>query len=134
MVHKYTIKDEQGHGVSYVARRMLTEVIRLRNQYSMENGFLFDRIYVSPTIANFFSDLDGFFVSSDESHKNINNTTQFIGKVSDIKIYIDLEINRNQIKLSIGKSQIRELKINSIISDMEIKNIEAILEIESDLI
>lgn len=133
MVHKYTIKDEQGHGVSYVARRMLTEVIRLRNQYSMENGFLFDRIYVSPTIANFFSDLNEFFVSS-ESHKNVNNTTQFIGKVSDIKIYIDLEINRNQIKLSIGKSQIRELKINSIISDMEIKNIEVILEIESDLI
>lgn len=134
MVHKFTIKDEQGHGVSYVARRMLTEVIRLRNQYSIENGFLFDRIYVSPTISNFFSDLDVFFVDSNTKSITDSDTTQFIGKISDIKIYIDIEINRNQIKLSIGKSQIRELKINSIISDMETKNTEVILEIESDLI
>lgn len=132
MVHKYTIKDDQGHGVSYVARRMLDEVIRLRNQYFMKNEFLFDRIYVSPTIANFFSDLGGFSAYPISSY--LDSTTQFIGMVSDIKVFVDLEVNRNQIILSIGKTQIREVKINSIISDMEVKKTEVTLEIESDLI
>ena len=127
MTHKVTIKYDQG-GVSGIGRRLLTEIIFLRNKYSISNGFIFDHIYISIILIDFLREMDSY------ENKKISDTIQLVGTLNGMQVFVDLEMNRNQIKLSIDKSRIREIKINSIIDQLPTKDFEAIIEVESDLI
>ena len=57
-----------------------------------------------------------------------------MGTLSGLIVYIDISLNRNQIKLSLTKGQIRESKIDIILASNKSKIFEIIIEVDSDLI
>jgi hypothetical protein len=83
------------------------------------------------TIVNIMSDNKNFHnIAYDDS---LNNDNQPVGVICNMLVYHEFNIKRNQIKLSINKDKMRDLKISSIISN-EDKLFEIILEIDTDLI
>ena len=61
--------------------------------------------------------------------------THSMGMINGMRVFIDPSVNRNQIRISVDKSRLRDIKINSIVeNDYTQKILEIIVDIESDLI
>ena len=125
-------KDSEYHGLSYLQRKIITEIIKLRNQYYSQNGFFFDMMYVSTAMCNLLSDSPSFHSLKDVTFAD-ELTSHPVGMINDIKVFVDMSVNRNQIKLSTDKNKLRHLKINTILDDESKKKIfEISIDVESD--
>lgn len=126
-------KDDIYHGLSYIQTKIITEVIKLRNIYYQKNNFFFDNMFVSTSMFNLLSDHNLFHATDVVIYDD--ELTHSMGMIGGMKIFIDPSVNRNQIRISVDKSRLRDIKINSIVeSDYTEKILEIIVDIESDLI
>lgn len=118
-----------------MCRKLITEMVRIRNKYSLQNQSTFDRLYVPHTIFNILSDISGFHFGGLKSTSDIPDDN-LCGKILDMDIYIDLSMKRNQMLFSFDKSKLRNEKLVFLISDEEeISNFdEVILEIDTEFI
>ena len=129
MIHKLEIREKEGafFGLSYLQNKITTEITRIRNIYKQSNGFLFDRIHISTALFNILSDSKQFHIIADEDDA--------VGVIGGMHVYIDFSIPRNKIRLALGKTQTRDLKINAILDKDESEKIfDVIIEVDSDLI
>ena len=133
MKHTLVIQDNDDdyHGLAFIQRKIISEVIKLRNQYYTQNGFFFDSMYFSTAMCNLLSDSSNFNLSTSSYEDDMN--IHPVGMIFDIKIFVDILCNRNQIRLSIDRSKVRHLKIDSILDDISKNKIfEIIIDVESD--
>ena len=131
MIHKLTIQEPGGafHGLKYLQSKIITEVNRIKTISLME-GISFNTIHISSVLFNILSDSSHF-----HAHSGWLDPDQTVGVLCGMTVYIDLSMNRNQIKLSLTRDQIREHKISSILDKNSVnKDLEAIIEVDSDLI
>ena len=130
MIHKLTIQEKDGHfhGLSYLQSKIVTEMIKIRNLYTKDH-VSFNCIFIPHSILNIISDSKHF-------HKElISEEDTLVGVISNMNVYIDFNLPRNHIRLSVDKGKYRNIKINSILSNDNSEYIlEAIIEVDSDLI
>lgn len=136
MLHKLEIPErESGCSLSSLQRRIITEISKIKNIYYEKNNFNFDRIHISTSLYNILSDSNSFHTLKDIMGPDVENELSPVGVISGMHVYIDFSIRRNQMRLSIDKNQIRNMKINAIFDkDKSEKTFEAFIEINSDLI
>jgi len=133
MIHKLVIPEIGGNflGVEYLQSKIITEINKLRNQYFKKNDFFFESIYMPTSIINIISD-SKFFNALVYDH---DEEERPIGILSNMQVYTDHSLKRNQIKISINKSKLRDLKIKTILENIEdAKIFEIFIEVDSDLI
>lgn len=132
MIHKLTIQEKGGtfHGLKYMQNKIITEINKIRQLYF---GQELNSIYMSSSLFNIISDSSHFHVEMPSIGLDERHT--MMGILAGMTVYIDISLNRNQIKLSLTKGQMRESKIDSILDDNNMSKIfEVIIEIDSDLI
>jgi hypothetical protein len=137
MNYKIVIKDVEGqYGISYLQRKILTEIIKIRNKISYEtNGsFEYNILYISPRLSHIITDASFFSPVPAPEPKNYDEELIFIGHIQNMKVYIDINLNNNIVKISSDLSKIRNYKITSLFDNDKPVYTEAIIEIESDLI
>lgn len=136
MNHKIIIKDSDGqYGLSYLQRKILTEVIKVRNMLILEtnNSFDYDILYISGRLSHIITDASYFSPLPQLNTDNYDDPV-FVGYIMNLKVYIDIELNNNIIKLSSDLSKIRNYKISSLLDNKLPDYTDGIIEIESDLI
>lgn len=135
MIHKLEIKEKGGafYGLGYLQSCIITEINKLFTIYQVKNNFPFDSIYMPATIINILSDSKFFHVIAYDD--SLDEEIRPIGVISNMLVYNEFDMKRNQIKLRVNKDKMRNLKIENIISNNENNLLfEIILEIDSDLI
>ena len=136
MNYKIVIKDTEGqYGITYLQRKILTEIIKIRNKIYVEtNGsFQYDTLYISGRLSHIITDAS-YFSPTPALQTDNYDVPVFIGHIQDMKVYIDINLNNNIVKLSTDLSKIRNYKISSLLDNDRPIYTEAIIEIESDLI
>lgn len=141
MTHKLTISEIGGNflGVEYLQTKIITEINRLRSLYFAKNDFFFESIYMSSSLVNIVSDSKLFSASIyDTSLYTITHSAEEerpVGILSNMQVYMDHSLKRNQIKISINKAKSRDLKIKTILENIEGEKVfEVFIEVDSDLI
>lgn len=138
MEHKIVIRSEgvDNQGLSFLQDKVITELMAIRQYYFRRNGFLFNNVYMSPTVVNLLAYSPLFFHESDYNNSNIDDSSiYYVGSISDVKVYSDLYIHRNKFKMTIDKNKLREYKINNIIGEDLLDMVyEIFVTIDSDLI
>lgn len=137
MNYRVIIKDSDGeYGITYLQRKILTEIIKIRNKIILDtnNSFEYDTLYISGRLSHIITDASYF--SPVPHDMNVDNYDEpvFVGHIQSMKVYIDIELNNNIIKLSSDLSKIRNYKISSLLDNERPNYTDAIIEIQSDLI
>jgi hypothetical protein len=137
MIHKLTISEIGGNflGVEYLQNKIITEINKLRNMYFKQNDFFFESIYMPASLINIISDSKFFNASIYDSSLYLGEEERPVGILSNMQVYMDHTLKRNQIRISINKSMSRELKIKTILENIEGEKVfEIFIEVDSDLI
>ena len=137
MIHKLTISEIGGNflGVEYLQNKIITEINKLRNVYFKQNDFFFESIYMPTSLINIISDSKFFNASIYDSSLYLGEEERPVGILSSMQVYMDHTLKRNQIRISINKSMSRELKIKTILENIEGEKVfEIFIEVDSDLI
>lgn len=137
MIHKLTISEIGGNflGVEYLQNKIITEINKLRNVYFKQNDFFFESIYMPTSLINIISDSKFFNASIYDSSLYLGEEERPVGILSSMQVYMDHTLKRNQIRISINKSRSRELKIKTILENIEGEKVfEIFIEVDSDLI
>jgi hypothetical protein len=137
VIHKLTISEIGGNflGVEYLQNKIITEINKLRNMYFKQNDFFFESIYMPTSLINIISDSKFFNASIYDSSLYLGEEERPVGILSNMQVYMDHTLKRNQIRISINKSRSRELKIKTILENIEGEKVfEIFIEVDSDLI
>jgi len=137
VIHKLTISEIGGNflGVEYLQNKIITEINKLRNVYFKQNDFFFESIYMPTSLINIISDSKFFNASIYDSSLYLGEEERPVGILSSMQVYMDHTLKRNQIRISINKSRSRELKIKTILENIEGEKVfEIFIEVDSDLI
>ena len=117
---------------SSLQRKLLTEIIKVRNEYLSKNIF-FDRLVMNTRMFNVSADTSSFSVSNINPDL-IGEGLIKMGILAGLDVYINIELPNDVIQLSVEKSTVRDMKIDSIIYDMELENYQVDLKIISSMI
>ena len=117
---------------SSLQRKLLTEIIKVRNEYLSKNIF-FDRLVMNNRMFNVIADTSSFSVSNINPDL-IGEGLIKMGILAGLDVYINIELPNDVIQLSLEKSTVRDMKIDSIIYDMELENYQVDLKIISSMI
>jgi hypothetical protein len=117
---------------SSLQRKLLTEIIKVRNEYLSKNIF-FDRLVMNNRMFNVIADTSSFSVSNINPDL-IGEGLIKMGILAGLDVYINIELPNDVIQLSVEKSTVRDMKIDSIIYDMELENYQVDLKIISSMI
>jgi hypothetical protein len=117
---------------SSLQRKLLLEIIKVRNEYLSKNIF-FDRLVMNNRMFNFIADTSSFSVSNINPDLIGEGLTK-VGILAGLDVYINIELPNDVIQLSVGKSTARDMKIDSIIYDMELETCQVDLKIISSVI
>lgn len=137
MVHKLVISEIGGNflGVEYLQNKIITEINKLRSLYFKKNDFFFESIYMPTSLINIISDSKFFNAAIYDDSVYLGEEDRSIGILSNMQLYTDHSLKRNQIKISINKSKLRDLKIKTILENIDSgKVFEIFIEVDSDLI
>jgi hypothetical protein len=87
------------------------------------------------SLINIISDSKFFNASIYDSSLYLGEEERPVGILSNMQVYMDHTLKRNQIRISINKSMSRELKIKTILENIEGEKVfEIFIEVDSDLI
>lgn len=129
----YTMNDPSlSWNYSSLQRKLLLEIIKVRNEYLSKNIF-FDRLVMNNRMFNVIADTSSFSVSNINPDL-IGEGLIKMGILAGLDVYINIELPNNVIQLSVEKSIARDMKIDSIIYDMELENYQVDLKIISSMI
>jgi hypothetical protein len=112
-----------------VQRKIYTKIVYLCNLYHVNNEDRPSNLYASPRLIAILSDMVQFVPAG---YPNPNNIGTVYGYIFDMGVY-NSNCDDNRIIISPNKDVVRDSKIN-VILEIEEKDYEYILEIESDLI
>ena len=117
---------------STLQKKLLLEIIKVRNEYLSKNIF-FDRLVMNNRMFNVIADTSSFSVSNINPDLIGEGLTK-MGILAGLDVYINIELPNDVIQLSVGKSTARDMKIDSIIYDMELETCQVDLKIISSVI
>jgi hypothetical protein len=117
---------------SSLQRKLLLEIIKVRNEYLSKNIF-FDRLVMNNRMFNVIADTSSFSVSNINPDL-IGEGLIKMGILAGLDVYINIELPNDVIQLSVEKSIARDMKIDSIIYDIELENCQVDLKIISSVI
>lgn len=101
-------------------RRLITEIIRIKNQYLIDNGFNPTKLIVGTRIFNAISDVAGYSTNGYKISDDSFDDPTKVGKLMDMDVYLYVEMDINLIRMTIDTNLIRDIKIESILSDINI--------------
>ena len=84
-------------GLSYLQRKLITKIIYFRNLYFSKNDFLFDSIYLSTPLTNIIAYSSYFNATIYNDSLYLGEEERPIGIISDMQVYVDHNLKRNQI-------------------------------------
>jgi len=129
----YTMNDPSRlWDYSTLQRKLLLEIIKVRNEYLSKNIF-FDRLVMNNRMFNVIADTSSFSVSNINPDLIGEGLTK-MGILAGLDVYINIELPNDIIQLSVEKSTARDMKIDSIIYDMELETCQVDLKIISSVI
>jgi hypothetical protein len=129
----YTMNDPSRlWDYSTLQRKLLLEIIKVRNEYLSKNIF-FDRLVMNNRMFNVIADTSSFSVSNINPDL-IGEGLIKMGILAGLDVYINIELPNDIIQLSVEKSTARDMKIDSIIYDMELETCQVDLKIISSVI
>jgi hypothetical protein len=129
----YTMNDPSRlWDYSTLQRKLLLEIIKVRNEYLSKNIF-FDRLVMNNRMFNVIADTSSFSVSNINPDL-IGEGLIKMGIFAGLDVYINIELPNDIIQLSVEKSTARDMKIDSIIYDMELETCQVDLKIISSVI
>jgi hypothetical protein len=129
----YTMNDPSRlWDYSTLQRKLLLEIIKVRNEYLSKNIF-FDRLVMNNRMFNVIADTSSFSVSNINPDLIGEGLTK-MGILAGLDVYINIELPSDVIQLSVEKSTARDMKIDSIIYDMELETCQVDLKIISSVI
>jgi hypothetical protein len=117
-------KNDHYHGLTFFERKLVTEIVKLRNLYHMKNNFkfIFDSLSVPPYIFSLISDSSNFTIVSGKS------------TLMGMSVEIDHQLESNSIKLTTKLDTIRDLKLDYLLVDeSEPLIFEVLIKVESDI-
>ena len=117
---------------SSLQRKLLLEIIKVRNEYLSKNIF-FDRLVMNNRMFNVIADTSSFSVSNINPDLIGEGLTK-MGILAGLDVYINIELPSDVIQLSVEKSIARDMKIDSIIYDIELETCQVDLKIISSVI
>jgi hypothetical protein len=95
-----------------IQRKLITEIVRVKNEYSMKN-INFSRLLCGSPIFNIISDSNYFKVESNTPKvKDIEDGIVKMGQLMDMEVFVSIHVPRNEIHLTIGTVEIRDQKID----------------------
>jgi hypothetical protein len=103
---------------STLQRKLITEIIRIRNEKSHISGILLSKLVCSTTVFNIISDSAGFITSSFANNiPDIENGHVMMGRIFDMDIFISVDIPRDVIYLTMDTCLVRDRKIDFLLEE-----------------
>jgi hypothetical protein len=103
-----------------IQRRLVTEIVRIRNRYLMVNGFNATKLVVGSRIFNVINDSVTYSTAGHKLTDDSFDRPTLVGKLMDIDVYLYVEMDINLMRMSIDDDIIRDMKIESILNDVNI--------------
>lgn len=103
-----------------IQRRFVTEIVRIRNQYLMDNGFNPTKLIVGSRIFNVISDVAAYSTGGYKLTDDSFDQPTKVGKLMGIDVYLYVEMDINLMKMTTDDDIIRDMKIESILNDVNI--------------
>jgi len=105
-----------------IQRRFVTEIVRIRNQYLMDNGFNPTKLIVGSRIFNVISDVAAYSTGGYKLTDDSFDQPTKVGKLMGIDVYLYVEMDINLMKMTTDDDIIRDMKIESILNDINISD------------
>jgi len=103
-----------------IQRRLVTEIVRIRNRYLMDNGFNATKLIVGSRIFNVINDVVAYSTAGYKLTDDSFDSPTLVGKLMGIDIYLYVEMDINLMKMTTDDDIIRDMKIESILNDVNI--------------
>jgi len=103
-----------------IQRRLVTEIVRIRNRYLMDNGFNPTKLIVGSRIFNVINDVVAYSTAGYKLTDDSFDSPTLVGKLMGIDIYLYVEMDINLMKMTTDDDIIRDMKIESILNDVNI--------------
>jgi hypothetical protein len=103
-----------------IQRRLVTEIVRIRNRYLMDNGFNATKLIVGSRIFNVINDAVAYSTAGYKLTDDSFDRPTLVGKLMGIDVYLYVEMDINLMRMSIDDDVIRDMKIESILNDVNI--------------
>lgn len=117
--------DVRISNISTIQRKFFTQITRIRNENILNQKLDFDKLVVSNVIFNFLSDSSGFFqiekIDSrvcDYDIVKMGYITQRGYTMNDLGVWIDLNLDRNKMYLTLEENKLRDFKIDEVLEDI----------------
>ena len=115
-----------------ILRKLATEIVKIRNLGTSEN-INFSELIVSVKLLNAISDIAGFH-SSKVDYEN-DDTLKKVGSFIDLDVYVDFELPSDEMLMTIGKANIRDNKLNTILYDSQSNKFSSVrIKVKSSVI
>jgi hypothetical protein len=105
-----------------IQRKLVTEIVRVKNQYLIDNGFNPTKLIVGSRIFNIISDVSAYSTGGYKLTDDSFDQPTLVGKLMDIDVYLYVEMDINLIRLTTDTDVIRDMKIESILNDVNISD------------
>jgi hypothetical protein len=129
----YTMNDPSlSWNYSSLQRRLLLEIIKVKNQYISKNIY-FSRLVMNNRMFNVIADTSSFSVTG-VNPDLIGEGLVKMGTIGGFDVYINIELPNDIIQLSLEKDELRDMKIDSILYDMNLESYQVELKIISSMI
>ena len=112
--------DNTSSSYHTIQRRFVTEIVRIRNQYLMDNGFNPTKLIVGSRIFNVISDVAAYSTGGYKLTDDSFDQPTKVGKLMGIDVYLYVEMDINLMKMTTDDDIIRDMKIESILNDVNI--------------
>ena len=127
-INEYVAKSTWSN-TSTVSKFIIKEIMRIRNEYLLKN-IKFTNIIVGTILFNSIADSSSFTISTNAlNHYDSPDETVKFGVIGNLNVYININMNRDIIKMTVDKDVHRDKLIDSILYDKEVGN-ESIIEIK----
>jgi len=103
-----------------IQRKLVTEIVRIRNRYLMDNGFNPTKLIVGSRIFNVINDAVAYSTAGYKLTDDSFDSPTLVGKLMGIDIYLYVEMDINLMKMTTDDDIIRDMKIESILNDVNI--------------
>ena len=127
-INEYVAKSTWSN-TSTVSNFIIKEIMRIRNEFLLKN-IKFTNIIVGTILFNSIADSSSFTISTNAlNHYDSPDETVKFGVIGDLNVYININMNRDIIKMTVDKDVHRDSIIDSILYDKEVVN-ESTIEIK----